>query len=109
VSGLQGGSYEVRLNAWNCSCPAFAFAAFPANDFSDNDDDDHEVIRRWTYDRSNPDEWSFGGLTLGGETRVCKHLLACALVEHCSIFRGLVEYQEVSMEEFAGWAAGWGD
>jgi hypothetical protein len=24
-------SYEVRLRAWNCSCPAFAFAAFPAS------------------------------------------------------------------------------
>ncbi|KAF3000984.1 hypothetical protein E8E13_009440 [Curvularia kusanoi] len=23
-------SYEVRLRAWNCTCPAFAFAAFPA-------------------------------------------------------------------------------
>ncbi|KAI7506177.1 hypothetical protein KC367_g102 [Hortaea werneckii] len=23
--------YEVRLNAWSCSCPAFAFSAFPAS------------------------------------------------------------------------------
>ena len=23
-------TYEVRLLAWNCTCPAFAFAAFPA-------------------------------------------------------------------------------
>ncbi|KAL9081394.1 MAG: hypothetical protein Q9157_000113 [Trypethelium eluteriae] len=23
--------YEVRLHAWHCSCPAFAFAAFPAS------------------------------------------------------------------------------
>ncbi|KAL5325942.1 hypothetical protein ACEPPN_007077 [Leptodophora sp. 'Broadleaf-Isolate-01'] len=31
VSGLSGSNiYTVRLEAWNCSCAAFAFASFPA-------------------------------------------------------------------------------
>lgn len=27
-AGLERKSYEVRLRAWNCSCPAFTFSAF---------------------------------------------------------------------------------
>jgi hypothetical protein len=53
--------------------------------------------------------WLFGGLTLGTDTPVCKHLLACVLVEHCAGFAHLVEERNVSIEELAGWAAGWGD
>jgi hypothetical protein len=91
-------SYEVRLDAWNCSCPAFAFAAFPAR--APQPHHHQELI--------SP-HWTFGGLTLGGDVPICKHLLACALVEHSELFSGLVQHQTVSMEEFAGWAAGWGD
>jgi len=29
TAATAGTSYEVRLKAWNCSCPAFAFAALP--------------------------------------------------------------------------------
>jgi hypothetical protein len=54
-------------------------------------------------------EWKFGGLTLGGDIPVCKHLLACVLVEYCDLFAGFVEEREVSVEELAGWAAGWAD
>lgn len=53
--------------------------------------------------------WRFGGLTLGGDRPVCKHLLACVLVEHCKPFESFVDEREVSIEELAGWAAGWGD
>ncbi|KAF2002981.1 hypothetical protein P154DRAFT_107859 [Amniculicola lignicola CBS 123094] len=102
-------SYEVRLEAWNCSCPAFAFAAFPsvseehALPALDNDVGLREVARQ-------EDGWSFGGCTLG-ETMppVCKHLLACVLAERGGIFSGFIEEKEVSIEEAAGWAAGWGD
>jgi len=39
---------------------------------------------------------------------VCKHLLACALIERCGVLREFVEERTVGQEEAAGWAAGWG-
>ena len=56
-------------------------------------------------------EWIFGGISLGdGMPPVCKHLLACVLAERCKgLFGGFVEERDVSVEEAAGWAAGWGD
>ncbi|KAF1834651.1 hypothetical protein BDW02DRAFT_326991 [Decorospora gaudefroyi] len=103
-------SYEVRLPAWNCSCPAFAFSAFPAI---------HSEPPNPTYDDtgggvSNERQatgWIFGGISLGDDIPpVCKHILACVLVEKCGgIFGGLVEERDVGVEEAAGWAAGWGD
>ena len=56
-------------------------------------------------------EWIFGGLSLGDDMPpVCKHLLACVLAERCKgLFGGFVEERDVSVEEAAGWAAGWGD
>lgn len=91
--------YEVRLAAWNCSCPAFAFAAFPSWVRNDDNDDQH-----------NEDFHPFGGLSSGqAMPPICKHLLACALAEHCLMFSGFVEMKDVSAEELAGWCAGWGD
>ncbi|EME47933.1 hypothetical protein DOTSEDRAFT_123382 [Dothistroma septosporum NZE10] len=86
--------YEVRLDAWSCSCPAFTFAAFPAvgKDVAGNGGD-----------------CVVGGLTRGSDMPVCKHLLACVLVEHCETFKHFAVAREASIEEMAGWAAGWGD
>ena len=112
-------SYEVRLRAWNCTCPAFAFAAFPsvhpeppvpeyvptdANGKMDSEASDEE-------NRMAGSGWNFGGLSLGeGMPPVCKHLLACVLAEQCgSLFGSCVEERRVSVETAAGWAAGWGD
>ncbi|KAF7190301.1 hypothetical protein HII31_08632 [Pseudocercospora fuligena] len=93
--------YEVRLNAWSCSCPAFTFSAFPAT----SDDIAPQPERLATMN----EEWAFGGLTLGSDMPVCKHLLACVLVEHCQMFSHFVEEKQIAIEEMAGWAAGWGD
>ncbi|KAF2633235.1 hypothetical protein BU25DRAFT_323426, partial [Macroventuria anomochaeta] len=89
-------SYEVRLRAWNCTCPAFAFAAFPSVH--------PEPPKRKTL------EWMFGGVSLGeGMPPVCKHLLACVLAERCRcVFGECVEERRVDVETAAGWAAGWG-
>jgi hypothetical protein len=105
-------SYEVRLQGWNCSCPAFAFSAFAAIHpespipTCDANEAEHEG-----YGTKENREWSFGGITLGTDLPpVCKHLLACVLVERCeALFGGYVEERVVSWEEAAGWAAGWGD
>ena len=109
-------SYEVRLKAWNCSCPAFSFSAFPSI---------HPEQPVPVYDPAEPDStsyasdsettgqetWSFGGMDSGdGAAPVCKHLLACVLVDRCpALFGDFVEERDVSVEEAAGWAAGWGD
>jgi hypothetical protein len=53
--------------------------------------------------------WRFGSLILGSNMPVCKHLLACILVEFGGLFKEFVEERVVSVEEVAGWAAGWGD
>ena len=95
--------YEVRLDAWTCSCPAFAFSAFPAT-VSDVSPPDHSA-----HDDADAATWTFGGLTRGTDMPVCKHLLACVLVEHTSMFADMVEKRIISADELAGWAAGWGD
>ena len=99
-------SYEVRLRAWNCSCPAFAFAAFPASVVGT----EGEAVLDEEQERDTGAGWKFGGVGLGGGTPpVCKHLLACVLGEWCELFKGFIEERDVSVEEAAGWAAGWGD
>ena len=97
-------SYEVRLTSWSCSCPALAFAAFPADPASAALPSTGQLAH--TSPGAN---WIFGGLTLGTDMPVCKHLLACVLVERCELFSSFAEEREVSVEELAGWAAGWGD
>jgi hypothetical protein len=129
--------YQVRLRAWNCSCPAFAFSAFPATTVTTrhvgNEEEAAEVAVHTSLHHSNSitnqevnnkkdsnnnnadNKWVFGGISLiGKETTqpppVCKHLLACVFVERCKgLFGGFVEDREVGVEEAAGWAAGWGD
>ena len=97
--------YEVRPAAWNCSCPALVFAAFPSgigiagSTPSDLQEEGNDEGRR------------FGGLSRSahGMPPACKHLLACVLAEQCDVFKGFVEQKEISAEELAGWCAGWGD
>jgi len=98
--------YEVRLTAWSCSCPAFAFSAFPATSLE-------QIANRGPPAQCVQDaadgKWKIGGVSTGIDVPICKHLLACALVEHGGVFAGLVERRRVSVDEMAGWAAGWGD
>jgi hypothetical protein len=101
-------SYEVRLLPWNCSCPAFAFAAFPPESGTTI----HTAYEQGEETAEDTDtDWIFGGVSLGDAMPpVCKHLLACVLVEKCEgLFGGVLEERRVDVEEAAGWAAGWGD
>lgn len=91
--------YEIRLTSWSCSCPAFSFSAFPLATPSTSR----------TSDDPSRDKDSFGGISRGNDMPLCKHLLACYLADRCPQFRQSIEVQSVSMEEIAGWAAGWGD
>lgn len=71
--------------------------------------DGHDEDEEWY---GTNESWVFGGMSLGedGVPPVCKHLLACVLVDRCKgLFGACVEERRVSVEEAAGWAAGWGD
>lgn len=117
----SGMCYEVRLKAWNCSCPAFAFAGVAC--LGDGmvgglviDDGGGGGAGLEGFMGGNGDESGdrggsrgFGGLIRGeGEVPVCKHLLACYLAEIWCGFGGCVEERVVGKEEMSGWAAGWG-
>lgn len=54
------------------------------------------------------DRWKIGGVTVGEDVPVCKHLLACVLAERVEGLGAFVEERIVVREELAGWAAGWG-
>lgn len=134
-SGDGGGtSYEVRTGAWSCTCHAFAFSAYNGGgggafpvygsyDSVDEDEDDdvsgHRVGRDGDEEMLDVPEvektgerdgsWRWGGLMLGDEdVPLCKHLLACVLVERGAVGGSRFEERVVGREEMAGWAAGWG-
>ncbi|CRG83222.1 Ubiquitin carboxyl-terminal hydrolase 9 [Talaromyces islandicus] len=97
-------THEVRLDAWNCSCPAFAMRAFQQSSSpppSSSVEDDENDKTAW-----------FGGTLVQHcyklHLPVCKHLLACVLAGKCgSLFgRGIVEDRVIGIEELAGLCAG---
>lgn len=99
--------YEVRLRGWSCTCPAFTFTSFAS---SGNNDAVRENHNHGDEDGNVHTGEFFGGLLMGDgrDVPVCKHLLACLLVERGGGFEGFVEEIEVGPDELAGWAAGWG-
>lgn len=117
----SGQHYEVRLRAWNCSCPAFVLAWVGCLGDSvleglnvDGDgagaNEGAESIEGMNQEdaEGRGKERRFGGLMRGeGETPVCKHLLACLLAESWKSFKDFVEERAVEREELSGWAAGW--
>jgi hypothetical protein len=99
---LAPTAYEVRTKAWNCSCPAFAFAAFPPEDPPLYDGDASWDVQSEELGAMLRDRRAEASLPM------CKHLLACVLVERVQAFAVYVDERRVSGEEIAGWAAGWG-
>lgn len=98
-------TYEVRLNAWNCSCPAFTMRAFQPVPHSAGD----EV-------ETGENAWFGGTLVVQQQQHeqpnnalvVCKHLLACVLAAKCAtVFgHGIGEERVIEREELAGLCAG---
>lgn len=80
--------HEVRLNGWNCSCPAFTLAVASQ---------EAQIGHRTRSPESSArrDTGTFGGLSkpcfvegVEQPPPLCKHLLACVLAEHCGhLFR----------------------
>lgn len=115
--------YEVRLHAWNCTCPAFTISAFqqdlgpiPERGVDSSPGDYFDYFDHY-YSLQNQEEggyycYPFGGdLTLKSARSsppVCKHLLACILAVRCpALFGPGVEEHAVSAGELGGWCAGW--
>lgn len=101
--------YTVHLEAWNCSCAAFAFSAFPAAPWNLSQEDVYdEDLDMDMSEEEEEGKWEFGGLSLdgGGGVPVCKHLLACVLGERWKgVLGGYVREKVVSREEMAGYGA----
>ncbi|KAK2739158.1 hypothetical protein FQN55_009563 [Onygenales sp. PD_40] len=111
----QERHYTVCLNAWNCSCPAFALAAFQdlsSRDLAaDSGLEEGEVGDYSAWDDETSSMLPFGG-TLAREMYgppVCKHLLASMLGSQCpGLFGGGIEEVSVGEQELAARYAGWG-
>lgn len=99
--------YEVRIRGWSCTCPAFTFASFAS---LENNDSTRESHNHGDGDEYVHTKEFWGGLLMGDgrAVPVCKHLLACLLVERGGGFEGFVQEVEIGGDELAGWAAGWG-
>lgn len=107
-------SYLVHMAPWNCSCAAFAFAAFPPGASAlaaRADDDEAEAEAEDEAEvEGEGDEAGFGGLSFdgvrgGGDGAVppcCKHLLACVLAERWAVLAEYVNERRVAREELAG-------
>jgi hypothetical protein len=114
VYNPAGTYYEVRLDAWNCTCPAFAYSALGGaldlnQDQTRPEDEDDQTSSEM---EGASKEWRFGGtLTREGTgAPICKHILAATLGKGLpGLFGNGVEKKEVTAAEAAGWGGGWGD
>ena len=117
-----GMFYEVRLDSWNCTCPAFAYSAFGEQDDEtdgevveeqvENEWDDTAEIAAIGGEAMPPDSWAFGGLLTNDVSSVpiCKHILAAAIGQVAPVlFPGGVRTSTPAAEEVAGWAGGWSE
>ncbi|RAL10765.1 uncharacterized protein BO97DRAFT_118998 [Aspergillus homomorphus CBS 101889] len=120
--GTRG--YEVRLQAWGCTCPTFTLVAFRGPRVASSSMPDISFTS--TADvpalQSSPGRdsavphspYPFGGTLTRGSAQssppVCKHLLASWLAIRCPdlLGKGNERFVCVSAEELAGWCAGWG-
>ncbi|KAH6620925.1 hypothetical protein B0J18DRAFT_491272 [Chaetomium sp. MPI-SDFR-AT-0129] len=89
--------YIVRLEAWHCTCAAFAFSSVQDGGEWDEEEQDEQGKGKGFGEVDEPKpagaersqgKWSFGGLSLDGlepglgtGVSVCKHLLACVLAD----------------------------
>ncbi|XXH05226.1 hypothetical protein Hte_011651 [Hypoxylon texense] len=117
----SGLLYVVRLDAWNCTCAAFAFAAFPRED---NQQHSYVIepasskarkrgMKKEGRVEGQSEKWEFGALSIDGRegsgiagVPCCKHLLACLLAERWhDLLGGYVEERIVGREEGVGLVA----
>lgn len=89
--------YEVRLDSWNCTCPAFCVSAFQGLDLLDD-----------TTPKSSVG-WHFGGVCNRSlRPPSCKHILAATLAKAAPNLFG-DNTRHVTRDEMVGWGGGWGE
>ncbi|KIW12889.1 hypothetical protein PV08_08076 [Exophiala spinifera] len=119
--------YEVRLDSWNCTCPAFSVSAFHSLMMKGHYETKTEAEpvpagppHRWTNNQgkgeSKSSTWRFGGVavdtasTSSPRPPSCKHILAAVLAKAApGLFAHGVTSRTVSRDESVGWGAGWGE
>ena len=99
--------YEVRLDSWNCSCAAFAqshmkllLAHAPGNQKND------------ATGEADFGQSLFGGVATKADALIptCKHILAAAIGSAAPcLFANGIQYEDVTLEALAAWAAGFGE
>ncbi|KAH0828533.1 hypothetical protein AYO21_07766 [Fonsecaea monophora] len=109
--------YEVRLETWNCTCPAFSVSVFQSLNLEHGRDsgvvdDDIDVGRTGPSKATAEYEYKFGGsVTIKlARTPSCKHIVAAFLAKAApNIFANGVKETTVSREEAIAWGGGWGE
>lgn len=118
AAAMGSNIYTVRLEAWNCSCAAFAYSAFPGGESFGRPwalDGEEEGAAFYEMGRvrvvggekeEEGEQWQFGGLSADGHdgrgVPVCKHLVACLLGERWNLLQGYVKERNVSRDEMGG-------
>jgi len=85
--------YEVRLDAWHCTCASFTFSAFSSRNTFDpfnSGDEDFPGSDRW------------GGEMRGEQIAICKHLLAVLVGERLKV----IPEKRVDQNTMANYAFG---
>ena len=106
--------YEVCLDSWNCSCPAFSVSAFHSLGARDHLESEEQVTDSQGLETRNSgprsdDKWRFGGLSTLETGRVpsCKHILAAVLAKAApKLFNDGYTEKVVSREEAVAWGNG---
>lgn len=103
--------YEVRLDAWNCTCAAFAQAQLKLLVEGDASNQGFDIAAEANR-AAVIQRVMFGGVATSQDepTPLCKHILAVALyVSAPCMFGDGVLCKNVSADEMAAWSAGWGE
>jgi hypothetical protein len=107
--------YEVQLDSWNCSCPAFSVSSFQCLDLessANSGEQGDDAAPKQDSEATTARGWKFGGtetLTLG-KVPSCKHILAAALVKTApQLFKDCFKDRVVAKEEIVAWGSGWGE
>lgn len=109
-------TYTVHLSAWNCTCAAFTYSAFPASSSSSSsscpwtNNPTSSSFSPYTSDSYSKKEveeeiWNYGGPTKSSDSQIpiCKHLLACLLGERWgNVLRTYIWERVVGRDEMGG-------
>ena len=103
-----GGGAEARILQGGFSDGTMNDGTLLERPWGETDDYEQAMKDRGMSTEIVDGQWHFGGLTRGEKVPICKHLLACILIERVRELGHFVKERAATKEEIAGWAAGWG-